>query len=377
MRVVILGAGPAGLYAAYLLKRQWPQADVVVVEQNPADATFGFGVVFSDRALAFLNDDDPETYRAIVPALETWRDITLKHRGETIVIDGVGFAAIGRLHLLGLLQERARSVGVEPVYRRTVTNLDELGEADLIIGADGVNSLVRRREEAAFGTSMSLLSNRFVWFGTTRPFATLTQTFKTSAEGHFNAHHYRFKPAMSTFIVEVDESTFFGAGFDRMTEGETKATCERVFASELDGHPLVSNKSVWRQFPKIRNEHWSVGNTVLVGDALRTAHFSIGSGTRLAMEDVIALVRAIREYPQDIPAALGAYEAVRRPVVEKLVNAANGSADWYERFAEHMRLEPWDFAMSYILRSERVDADRLRQVSPRFVADYEARCSAV
>ena len=376
MRVAILGAGPAGLYAAYLLKRQWPETDVRVFEQNPADATFGFGVVFSDRALAFLNEDDPETYQAIVPALETWEDITLTHRGETIRIDGVGFAAIGRLHLLQLLQARARSVGVEPLYEHVVTNLDELGEADLVIGADGANSLVRRRHEAAFGTSVSLLSNRFVWFGTTRPFRTLTQTFKTAGEGHFNAHHYRFKPDMSTFIVEVDEATFFRAGFDRMSEDETKAVCERVFAAELDGHPLVSNKSVWRQFPKIRNERWSVGNKVLVGDALRTAHFSIGSGTRLAMEDVIALVRAIGEHPQDMPAALRAYEAARRPVVEKLVTAANTSADWYEHFAEHMRLEPWDFAMSYIGRSGRIDPDRLRQVSPRFVAAYEAHRSA-
>jgi 2-polyprenyl-6-methoxyphenol hydroxylase-like FAD-dependent oxidoreductase len=375
MRVAILGAGPAGLYAGYLLKRQWPQADVRIFEQNTPDATFGFGVVFSDRALAFLNDDDPQTYRAIVPALETWRDITLSHRNETIRIDGVGFAAIGRLHLLQLLQERARSVGIEPAYERTVTSLGELGDADLIIGADGVNSLVRRGNEAAFGTRVSLLSNRFVWFGTTRPFATLTQTFKATPEGHFNAHHYRFRPDMSTFIVEVDEPTFLRAGFDRMTEDETRAVCERAFAAELDGHPLVSNKSVWRQFPKIHNERWSVGNMVLVGDALRTAHFSIGSGTRLAMEDVIALIRGIRAHPRDIPAALSAYEAARRPIVDKLVTAANSSADWYEHFAEHMRLAPWDFAMSYIRRSERVDADRLRQVSPRFVAAYEAHRS--
>ncbi|MGC2436485.1 MAG: FAD-dependent monooxygenase [Pseudolabrys sp.] len=375
MRITILGAGPAGLYLAYLIKRRRPDTTVTVIEQNPADATFGFGVVFSDRALEFLREDDEATYSAITPHMESWNDITIAHRGERVTIDGVGFSAIGRLKLLQLLQARARSVGVEPVYRRTVKSLDELGDADLVVGTDGVNSLVRRGNEERFGASVRFLSNRFAWFGTGRRFETLTQTFVETDAGSFNAHHYRYAPNLSTFIVEVDGATFARAGFGQMDEEQTRSFCERVFAQALDGNQLISNKSTWRQFPIVHNEHWSVGNCVLVGDALHTAHFSIGSGTRLAMEDAIALDKALT-HSDDIGAALAAYEATRRPILEKLVSGANGSATWYEHFAEHMRLAPVALAMSYITRSGRIDIDRLRRLSPRFVDQFERNRSA-
>jgi 2-polyprenyl-6-methoxyphenol hydroxylase-like FAD-dependent oxidoreductase len=372
MRVAILGAGPAGLYLAYLIKRRDLDADVRVFEQNSGDATFGFGVVFSDRALEFLNEDDPQTYAAIVPHLESWTDITIVHRGEEVRIDGVGFAAIGRLKLLQLLQARARSVGVEPNYRHAVADLRELGDADLIVGADGVNSLVRRTHEAGFGATITYLTNRFAWFGTAKPFATLTHTFRRNDLGDFNAHHYRYAPAMSTFIVEVNEATFQRTGFERMNEAESAALCGRVFADDLDGHPLVCNHSVWRRFPVVRNARWHHDRCVLIGDALHTAHFSIGSGTRLAMEDAIALDRALATHPADVPAALAAFEASRRPILEKLVAAANASSAWYERFADHMAHAPLEFAMSYLMRSGRIDPERLRQSSPRFAERYVA-----
>lgn len=371
MRVAIVGAGPAGLYLAYLIKRRDPAADVIVGEQNAADATFGFGVVFSDRALEFLREDDPETHAAIAPHMESWSDIIVVHRGERIVIDGVGFAAIGRLKLLQLLQSRAHSVGIEPQYDHSIADLTGFADADLIVGADGVNSLVRRVDEKAFGAKVRLLTNRFAWFGTTKRFETLTQTFVETDLGSFNAHHYRYAPDLSTFIVEVDEPTFSHSSFGKMDDAHARSLCESIFAQELDGHPLISNNSIWRQFPIVHNEHWSVGNRVLIGDALHTAHFSIGSGTRLAMEDAIALDRALAENPRNIVDALSAYEAARRPVLEKLVAGANGSAAWYQNFAQHMRLAPVEFAMSYITRSGRVDLDRLRSLSPAFVRRFE------
>jgi 2-polyprenyl-6-methoxyphenol hydroxylase-like FAD-dependent oxidoreductase len=370
MHIAILGAGPAGLYLAYLIKRRSPETAVTLVEQNPADATFGFGVVFSDRALEFLREDDEATYSAITPHMESWSDITIVHRGERVTIDGVGFSAIGRLKLLQLLQARARSVGVEPSYQRAVKSLGELGKVDLVVGADGVNSLVRRSNENRFGASVRLLTNRFAWFGTEKRFETLTQTFIETEAGSFNAHHYRYSSDLSTFIVEVDQPTFARAGFAEMGEAETRVFCEHVFAQTLDGHRLISNNSIWRQFPIVHNQHWAADNCVLVGDALHTAHFSIGSGTRLAMEDAIALDRALA-HSGNVGAALVAYEAARRPTLEKLVSGANGSATWYEHFAEHMRLAPVDFAMSYITRSGRVDIERLRKLSPRFVAQFE------
>jgi 2-polyprenyl-6-methoxyphenol hydroxylase-like FAD-dependent oxidoreductase len=239
------------------------------------------------------------------------------------------------------------------------------------VGADGVNSVVRRAHAEAFGSTVTAMNNWFGWFGTTKCFDTLTQTFCRSKEGCFTAHHYRYAPDMSTFLIEVDPDTFRNAGFRSMGEGEAMALCEDVFREALDGHCLVSNRSIWRRFPKVTNQRWSYKKYVLLGDALHTAHFSIGSGTRLAMEDAVALERALNEYPADLTAALKSYEARRRPDLEKLVDAADASAAWYENFPKHMRLAPEEFAMSYITRSGRVDLERLRQLSPAFVAQYE------
>lgn len=372
MRVLVAGGGPAGLYAAYLLKRRRPDAEVTLIEQNAPHATFGFGVVFSDKALEFLREDDPETHDLIAPAMLTWTDLTVVHRGAVIPIDGVGFAAIGRLELLQLLQRRLASVGVTPRFGEVLTGPPDADSFDLVIASDGVNSVVRGAQADAFGTTIRPLDNRFAWFGTTKPYSTLTQTFVDTPHGPFNAHHYSYAPGMSTFIAECGPETFARAGLDAMGEEDSARACETFFADALDGHPLVTNRSLWRRFPQIRNERWHVGNVVLVGDALRTAHFSIGSGTRLALEDVIALNRALASHGDDVAAALPAYEAARRPVVDKLVAAAHASAAWYENFGAHMALEPWDFAWSYIQRSGRVDTERLRRLAPRFVAGYEA-----
>lgn len=372
MRVGVLGGGPGGLYFSALWKSRHPADEVCLYEQNPAGATWGFGVVFSDRALEFLREDDAATIDLIAPRMETWRDITLVHRGEAIAIDGVGFSAIGRLELLQLLQQRAHTAGVTLAFDTTVGSIGDLGDCDLIVAADGVNSLLRRTFEGAFGTSLTHLGGKFAWYGTTKRFATLTQTFVANDLGTFNAHHYRYAPDMSTFIVECDQATWVRAGLDRATEDESRRICEQVFAATLDGHPLVSNRSIWRNFPWVWNERWSVRNVVLIGDALRTAHYSIGSGTRLAIEDALALTKALEAEPGDLPTALARYEATRRPVVEKLVAASKMSADWYERFPEHMRLAPTDLAMSYIRRSGRVDDQRLRTMAPKFMALYDA-----
>ena len=365
MKILAVGAGPAGLYFAYLAKRAHPDWQIRVAEQNLPDSTFGFGVVFSDRALEFLRGDDPQTYDAITPQMEIWTDLKVVHRGTAVVIDGIGFAAIGRLKFLQLMQRQLASVGVVPEYRKAIEDKSELQGYDLVVAADGANSYVRRT--AAFGTTVTPLSNKFAWFGTTKVFRTLTQTFVTNQHGNFNAHHYRHSPQMSTFVVECDAATWERAGFVSMNEENTLRYCEGVFAQTLEGHGLVSNKSIWRNFPDVRNRRWWTGNTVLIGDALRTAHFSIGSGTRLAMEDAIALTKALFEFENDLPQALAAFEAGRRPIVDKLVAAADASAQWYERFPQHMKLAPRDFAWSYIQRSGRIDPARLRKISPKFV----------
>ena len=371
MRIAVIGGGPGGLYFAYLWKKLHPDADIDLFEQNAAGATWGFGVVFSEQALEFLRADDPGTVDAIAPRMESWRNITLNLRGESVEIDGVGFSSIGRLDLLTILQQRASSAGVTPRYDTLIQSVDQVAGYDLVVAADGLNSLVRRSFEGDFGTSLSYSANKFAWYGTTRRFETLSQTFVETELGAFNAHHYRYAPGMSTFLIECDPATWRRYGFADKTIEESQAVCEKVFAATLDGHRLVSNKSVWRNFPWIWNERWSFKNMVLIGDALHSAHFSIGSGTRLAIEDAIALVKAL-DAEGDISSALVRYQTERQPIVKKLVTAARTSADWYEKFSDHMKLDLSDFAYSYITRSGRIDDARLRAMSPLFMARYEA-----
>ena len=369
MRIAVIGGGPGGLYFSYLWKKRHPAVHIDLFEQNPAGATWGFGVVFSEQALEFLRADDPDTVEAITPKMESWKNITLNLRGESVEIDGVGFSSIGRLDLLRILQARAASAGVVLRYDTQITSLDQLTGYDLIVAADGLNSLVRRSFEGDFGTSLSYSANKFAWYGTTKRFETLSQTFVETDMGTFNAHHYRYSRDMSTFLVECDLPTWQAYGFADKTIEESKAICEQVFAAILEGHPLVSNKSVWRNFPWIWNERWSFKNMVLLGDALHSAHFSIGSGTRLAIEDAVALTKALDAEP-DVAAAFARYQYEREPIVKKLVTAARASAEWYTKFPEHMKLELMDFAYSYIARSGRIDEARLRAMSPTFMARY-------
>jgi 2-polyprenyl-6-methoxyphenol hydroxylase-like FAD-dependent oxidoreductase len=377
MRIAVIGAGAAGLLFSLLIRRRFPAWEVETFEQNPEGATYGFGVVFSDGALAFLERDEPELSHILEAAMERWPMQRLVHRGEPVEVDGNGFSAIGRLALQEVLQGMCRRIGVKIRYSRAISSLDDLPGADLVVGADGSNSLVRNALAAQFVPNVEVLTNRFAWYGTAQPFDCLTLTFREGGHGAFVAHHYRHAASMSTFVVECDEATWRRAGLDRMSDAESRAYCEGVFAPDLGGHALESNKSVWRQFPLVRNGRWIArrspsGYAVLLGDALRTVHFSIGSGTRLAFEDAIALERAFAEHGEDVPLALECFERERRPVVEKLLTAANASSYWYEKFPEKMKLKPWQLAYDYMTRSGRMTEERLRGLAPKFMDRIDA-----
>ncbi|MEC8185500.1 MAG: FAD-dependent monooxygenase, partial [SAR324 cluster bacterium] len=353
MKIAIVGGGPAGLYLGYLLKRDHSGHSIDIFEQNPQGNTWGFGVVFSDRALDFLNLDDPETYQRLIPKMEHWVDLKLDLLGEQIILDGISFASIGRLQLLEILSERLKSVGIFPKFSTPLKDLSCCHDYDLVVGADGLNSVVR--QQPGFHSETRLLSNFFAWYGTKKPFDTLTQSFRNSPWGPFNAHHYRYSKEMSTFIIETDRETWERSRFSKMSDHERIKACETIFADVLEGEPLVQNRSTWRQFPVIQCENWFHENMVLIGDALHTAHFSIGSGTRLALEDSLALSKAIRLHETDLQSALKTFEKKRKPVLSKLVDASLQSAKWYENFGEHMNLPPWEFAESYLARAGRID----------------------
>lgn len=374
LRIGVVGAGPAGLLFALLVKRRQPDQEVLVVEQSPRDTTFGFGVVFSQGALGFLERDEPDIHRALSEHAESWPAQKIVHRDEAVVIDGNGFSAVARLTLIGLLRRLAQERGVRLEFDRQLDALVGFDGFDLIVGADGVNSLVRRLHHRRFEPRIEHLTNKFVWYGTEQAFECLTLTFRANQHGTFVAHHYRYSPRMSTFIVECDAATWYRAGLDQMDDEGSRAYCEQVFAPDLGGRPLVSNRSIWRNFPLVYCRNWTADNIVLIGDALRTGHFSIGSGTRLAFEDAIALERAL-DASADVSGALNLFERERRPVVDKLVTAANRSSFWYERFADKMKFEPWELAYDYMTRSGRMSDERLRETAPKFMSMVEARRS--
>lgn len=376
MRINIIGGGPAGLYLAYLMKRSWPGHAVRVIEQNAAGVTFGFGVVLSGRAQEFIAQGDPAVVGRVGARAETWSEQHIVHRGETVVVDGSTFSGITRLDLLAELQSMCASAGVELSFgvRIAADALRGSGvlDCDVLVGADGANSIVRDAHADVFGTRVTDLTNYFAWYGVGCAYPGHTLTFKDTPSGIYCAHHYRYQPAMSTFVAEVLEDTWARSGMWQMDEDRRRTHIENVFADTLEGRPLISNRSQWRRWRMTGNDRWSHRNMVLIGDALRTAHPSIGSGTRLAMEDAIALWRAFTAEDCNVPRAFGRYETERRPVRERLDKAGAHSIAWYEQLAEKMHLAPVDFAHDYLLRTGVMTPERLERTCPGFMARWRA-----
>ncbi len=371
MRIAVLGGGPSGLYFAYLMKKRFPAYRIHVREQNARDVTFGFGVVLSGRAMTFLSEGDSALVDRLAAVTESWSDQHFVHRGEQVVIDGSRYSGIARIAMLKILQEACIDAGVEIAYG--VRSGPEIArDYDVLVGADGANSVLRDSHTEGFGTRVVDLQNYFAWYGVQRPYPAHTLTFVQSDLGVFCGHHYRYTPGMSTFVAEVDARTFAESGMHAMDDDARRRLTEQVFAETLGRQPLVSNKSNWRRWRLVKNDRWSHGNIVLIGDALRTAHPSIGSGTRLAMEDSIALARAFTAGGTDIAAIFRRYEETRKPVREKLNRAAELSIDWYERMGEKMGLAPHDLAYDYMLRTGVMSVERLERDSPQFMA----RCRA-
>jgi anthraniloyl-CoA monooxygenase len=372
MRIQIIGAGPAGLYFALLMKQQDPAHEITLIERDGPDDTYGWGIVFSGRTLSSFAEADPESHAAIAAGFETWDNVDVVHRGERISVRGNRFSGIARVAFLNILQRRCLDLGVEIRFRTPVDDLAALPEADLLVGADGANSLVRRTFADAFQPTLEVGRNKYIWLGTRRLFHGLTLTFRENDAGWFAAHSYKFSRTTSTFIVECVGDAFERSGFERLSEREMLAALERVFADDLAGEPLLSNNFVrWLQFTIVRNRRWVHDNVVLLGDALHTAHFSIGSGTKLAIEDSIALARALAA-EREIPAALAAFERDRKPVVDRLQAAAQSSLVWFENAGARMHLDPIPLAHELMTRSERLDDAKLRERDPGFMRRYDA-----
>ncbi|CAG9178651.1 Salicyloyl-CoA 5-hydroxylase [Cupriavidus laharis] len=374
MKVTIIGGGPSGLFLAILLKERMADVDIDVFEQNPENATFGFGVVLADTGLANLRSASPTVVDRLAHAMRFNDQHSIVCHEHPIIMKkpGAGGGAIPRISLLSVLQQRAHELGVRVTYNKRIADFDTI-DADLIVGADGINSQLRAANEAGFGTTRRMLSNHFAWFGVEKPFPSPALVFRKYEGGYFIAHYYPYSDSMSTFVAECDHQTWLDFGMEDMSAEARQALFERVFAPELDGCGLVSNNSVWRQFPVILNANWHVGRQVLIGDALTSAHFSIGSGTRIAMEDAMALADAIVAHPGDVPAALLQYDAVRKPEKAKLISASEASYNWYENIREWMELPtPHEFVFRFMTRTGRVDAERLRAQFPALMAELAA-----
>jgi anthraniloyl-CoA monooxygenase len=371
MNINIIGGGPAGLYFAILMKKSNPSHQIRIYERNGPDDTFGWGVVFSGKTLANLRAADEESHAAITKQFEAWDNVDVVHRDAKISIHGNSFSGIARLQLLKILQRRAEALGVKISFRSEVHDIDSLRQqCDLLVAADGVNSTVRLQYLEQLKPQLDLRSHRYIWYGTNQLFHGLTLTFRENSAGTFAAHSYKFNQQTSTFIVECDPETWKRAGFEEKSDADTRAYLAEVFAADLNGHPLLSNNSKWIQFLLVKNENWFFDNVVLLGDALHTAHFSIGSGTKLAMEDAIALAEAF-ENTSGIHNALARFTQTRRPVIEEYQSAAFGSMLWFENARQYMHLNPMELAFSVMTRSGRVTYDDLKRRDPEFIREYD------
>lgn len=366
MRIAVIGGGPAGLYFAILMKRDFPGSRITVVERNQAEDTFGFGVVFSDATLDAFKQADEPSYRAITESFAYWDDIAIVAKGQEHRVGGNGFCGCSRRTLLMLLAARAREVGVELEFRREASP-EDFPDADLIVAADGINSPIRERFAEHFQPEIDLRPNRFAWMGSTRPFDAFTFFFKDTPHGIFIAHCYQYEAGASTWVLETDPETFARAGLDGMDDAASAAFLEAVFAEELQGHRLITNRSQWRRFPTIKCARWVRGNVVLLGDAKASAHFSIGSGTKLAMEDAIALHQSFLA-ESNVTSALHAFETGRREDVEKTQHAANISLVWFEHVRRFWDFSPTRFAFGVMTRSKAITWDNLALRAPAFVA---------
>ena len=367
MKIICIGGGPGGLYFSTLLKQRRPEIDVEVYERNSPSDTFGFGVVFSDASLTKIAEDDPETYQAITANFAHWDDIDIFIHGNQRTSSGHGFSGLSRRRLLDVLLKRCKETGVKVYHDRAITDFDAL-DADLVIGADGINSSVREYYKSDFQPSITWGTARFTWMGTTRRFPAFTFYFKENEHGMWRVHAYNYEDGLSTFIIETTEDTWRRAGLKDASEAESKVYCEALFAEELEGHPLLTNRSIWRRFPRVSARHWSRPGVVLLGDAVHTAHFSIGSGTKLAVEDASSLALAICDHGDNLSAAVAAYEAERKPAVASLQRAALVSQRWFEeteRYYDHLDVE--DFSFSLLTRSLRVTHSDLKVRDPNYV----------
>jgi anthraniloyl-CoA monooxygenase len=375
MKIHIVGGGAAGLYFAILMKKQDPGHAITLFERDGPDDTFGWGIVFSGRTYAFLADHDRPSYAEIVAASQTWDNVDVVHRGQTVSVRGNAFSGVARLAFLQILQRRCRALGVDLRFHANVSSVtpgDPVWQCDLLIGADGANSLVRRAYIDFFQPSVDVRQNKYIWLGTRQLFHGLTMGFRQAEAGLFIYHAYKFSPTHSTFIVECAPETWARAGFARMAEAETCAYLARVFEADLAGQPLLANNFVkWLNFPLVKNKQWHHEHIALLGDALHTAHFSIGSGTKLALEDAIALAGCFAER-RPVNEALAAFQAVRKPVVDEFQDAAYASLLWLEQVEGQLGLDPVPFAYRLMTRSRRVGYRRLQRRDPAFVARYDA-----
>jgi anthraniloyl-CoA monooxygenase len=371
MQIAVIGGGPGGLYFSLLAKKNIPAIDIRIYEQNPAAATYGWGVVFSDIGLNFLREADPEFFKDFTAHHERCDYMDIVHRGTHVQIHSNHFSRTSRIDMLRVLQRACLQAGVEIEFEKRVTDAAALN-ADLIVASDGANSAVRTQFAQHFQPSFETRRNKFAWYGTRQLFHPVSLIFHETKYGIFIAHAYQYSPTLSTFLVEVDPETWQRAGLDRMSDDESRRFCAEVFRADLGSNELLSNRSLWFGAKIVRNKNWTYRNVVLLGDALRTVHFSLGSGTRMAMQDAIALHRGLAKHPNDVHAAFREFESIRRLASATFQEAADKSLDWYENLESKMHLDPINFAYDYMRRTGQVSHEDLKARDPHFTRTFEA-----